>query len=260
MWAKSILIVDDEQITREGVKKTLEQWSSGRSQILSAASGQEAIEVFERQTVHLLITDVSMPEMDGLMLIEQLRKRGKNPIVIILSGYSEFNYAQKAIRLGVTNYLLKPITKNKLIEAVEQGLDLEKNQERVEVIQKVVDDRLIKLNQENAQTRDPIKEAIRYVNENLDRPLSLREIADYVHLNPSYLSGLFKAQTNLTFSEYVTRSKLQNAKNLLITTDLPVSDIAEKIGYQTAKYFIKLFKEYEGITPSKYRKNQRENN
>ncbi|WP_256592999.1 helix-turn-helix transcriptional regulator, partial [Pseudomonas sp. 2822-15] len=70
-----------------------------------------------------------------------------------------------------------------------------------------------------------------------------------VHLNASYFSVLFKEQTGLTFSEYLTRRRMQVAKKLLFSTDLPIGVIAEKVGYQTAKYFIKLFKELEGHTP-----------
>jgi YesN/AraC family two-component response regulator len=65
---------------------------------------------------------------------------------------------------------------------------------------------------------------------------------------------LFKEQVGLTFSEYLTRKRLQIAKNRLLTTDLQIEEIALEVGYQTAKYFIKIFKDYEGITPSKFRK------
>lgn len=92
------------------------------------------------------------------------------------------------------------------------------------------------------------------MNENLPGQISLKEVADAVHLNASYFSAMFKEQTSITFSEYLTRKRLQLAKKLLITTDLPIDEVARQAGYQTAKYFIKLFKDSEGVTPSKYRK------
>lgn len=110
------------------------------------------------------------------------------------------------------------------------------------------------MNEKSQTAGERIREAIHYIDTHLQEELTLKELADYIHLNPSYLSVLFKEQMELTFSEYVTRQRMQRAKELLISTSLPISDIAEQSGYRTAKYFIKIFKEMEGITPSTYRK------
>jgi two-component system, response regulator YesN len=254
MDTKTILIVDDEQKTREGLKKTLEIWSEGSHEILSAVDGPEAFHIFHKTKVHLLITDVSMPEMDGLKLLKKIKDDGHHPVVMIVSGYPDFEYAQEAIRLGVINYLLKPLSKQKLIEAVMQALETEASRERTEYMEKVADQELLRIDGKDDHARSPIKEAISYVNDHLNRQISLKEVAEFVHLNASYFSVLFKEQTRLTFSEYITRKKIQMAKNLLLTTDLSIEEIAHKTGYQTAKYFIKLFRELEGTTPSKYRK------
>lgn len=254
MFEKTILIVEDEPRTRKGIQKTLEVWSEGRYEILSAAGGDEAVKLLNEKRVHLLITDIRMPEITGLKLVESLKNREQKPVVIIISAYSEFHYAQEAIRLGVLNYLLKPLNKHKLIEAVEQAMEVEITRERNAIMEKVVDQLLMDIKKEDQQTRSPIKEAMDYVDEHLNESLSLREVAERIHLNPSYFSSLFKEQTGLTFSEYVTRSRIQKAKNLLVATDLSVAEIAEEVGYQTAKYFIKLFKEIEGTTPSRFRK------
>lgn len=255
MAEKRILIVDDEPNTRKGLAKMLEVWSAGRYQILQAENGQEAREIVEKEKIHLLITDIRMPEITGLMLVEGLKKAGKDLVVIIISSYSEFTYAQEAIQLGVKNYLLKPLNRQKLIEAVEQALVDEERNERNGVIEKVIDEHLYHIEVKNDQTRLPIKEACQYINDHLNEPLSLRDVSQSVHLNSSYFSFLFKEQMNVTFSEYVTRKRLQAAKKLLMCTDLQIADISAAVGYKTDKYFIKLFKEHEGMTPSKYRKN-----
>ena len=255
MTEKRILIVDDEPNTRKGLAKMLEVWSAGRYQILQAENGQEAREIIEKEKIHLLITDIRMPEITGLMLVEGLKKAGKELVVIIISSYSQFTYAQEAIQLGVKNYLLKPLNRQKLIEAVEQALVDEERNERNGVIEKVIDEHLYHIEVKNDQTRLPIKEACQYINDHLNEPLSLRDVSQSVHLNSSYFSFLFKEQMNVTFSEYVTRKRLQAAKKLLMCTDLQIADISAAVGYKTDKYFIKLFKEHEGMTPSKYRKN-----
>ncbi|MNJ55428.1 HTH-type transcriptional regulator YesS [compost metagenome] len=81
----------------------------------------------------------------------------------------------------------------------------------------------------------------------------MRQIADYLHMNASYFSVLFKEQTGITFSDYVTRHRIQKAKRLLITTHLSISEVAERVGYQTAKYFVKVFRMLEQVSPSQYR-------
>ena len=251
---KMILVVDDEETTRKGLKKTLEVWSNGKHTIRVIGNAQEALVYAEKFRIHVLITDICMPEMTGLQLVEEIKKRGNDPVTLIISGHSEFEFAQEAIRLGVLNYLVKPVTKIKLIEAVEAALEKEESVERAEIIGKTVNQSLVQLSKEQGQKKQPVQLAYRYIEENIRRQIYLKEVADYVHLNPSYFSVLFKEQTNMTFSEYVTRVRIQQAKQLLVTTNLPIAEIAEESGYQTAKYFNKIFKENEGVTPGTYRK------
>jgi two-component system, response regulator YesN len=251
---KTILIVDDEPRTRQGLKKNLDTWANGNYQIITASNGEEAIQLLKQYKVHILITDIRMPEITGLELLKMAKELRIFPVILVISAYSEFEYAQEALRLGVINYLLKPISKKALIEAVEEALNEVERKERAGLIEKVVDTKLVEANTQNPSNREPIREAIDYINHNLQNELTQKEVADHVHLNPSYLSSLFKEHVKLTFREYVTRRRIQRAKELLMTTNLPINDIAEESGYKTAKYFIKIFRELEGVTPSAYRK------
>ncbi|MEH7095747.1 response regulator transcription factor [Neobacillus vireti] len=258
MYRRTILIVDDEPRTRQGLKKTLDTWAKGEYQIITAANAEETIEIMRQQKIDILLTDIRMPEMTGLELLKVIKEQNMSPVIIVISAYSEFEYAHEALRLGVINYLLKPISKNNLIEAVEDAVKAVEKQERAGMIEKVVDTKLVDVNTQNPSNRLPIREALDYINQHLKNELSQKEVADHVHLNPSYLSVLFKDHVKLTFSEYVTRRRIQRAKELLMSTNLPIADIAEESGYKTAKYFIKIFKEMEGETPSAYRKNYNE--
>lgn len=258
---KTVLVVDDEPRTRDGVKKTLETDLSGAVRVITAGSAAEASRVLEEEQVHLLITDIRMPEITGLTLVEDTQAKGASPVVIIISGHAVFEYAHQAIRLGVFQYLLKPLEKRKLLETVEQALKLDQSRHRQQAMEKMVDPTLLEL-QERGEGRisEPVLKAMRYVEGHLQAPLGLREVADEVHLNASYFSFLFKEQTGLTFLEYVTRCKLQKAKELLLGTALPIGEIAEQVGYLTPKYFIKLFKENTGVSPNQYRKQMAEDN
>lgn len=129
----------------------------------------------------------------------------------------------------------------------------------METMEKMVDSRLMQAKTVSMNYSPSVRQAVLYVEEHLQEPLGMSEVAGHIHLNPSYFSALFKEQTGFTFSEYVTRSRIQKAKELLLQTRLTIADISEQIGYQTSKYFIKLFKDYEGISPNQYRKQANEN-
>lgn len=253
MDTKKILIVDDEPRTLNGLKRTLEKWSEGQFTIICFDNAHEAIDHLQKEPVHLLITDIRMPEMTGLKLLDALKQQNRLPMVIVISAYSEFEYAQEALRLGVTNYLVKPVGKAKLIEAVEEALVKQEDRMKSEVIAKMVDDQLIKVNRNDSYFRS-IRKAMEYIDTYYYADLSLKKVAEHVHLNPSYLSTLFKDELKLSFVEYLTRFRIQRAKQLLLTTDLNVTEIAEKVGYATPKYFNKVFKEQEKVTPSGFRK------
>lgn len=258
MFTKNIVIVDDEPRTRQGLQRTLESWNNGEYSILTAESGQELLQIAENKKIHILLSDIRMPEMTGLQLLKTIKEKGMSPVVIMISAYSEFEYAQEALRHGVVNYLLKPIGKRKLIEAVEEAIQILEMKIRSGMIEQVVDEKIVNANNKIGSIHDTIRKAITYIDQHLKDELSLKDVAAHVHLNPSYFSVLFKEQIGLNFSEYVTRRRIQRAKHLMVTTHLPISEIAEQAGYKTSKYFIKLFKEMEGMTPAAYRKNTNE--
>ena len=187
----------------------------------------------------------------GLELIERLHELEHPPVIIVISGYSEFDYARKAPQYGVVDYLLKPLDKRKLVTAVESALERQ--------------EKLIGLSgwrnwwiPSSSRRLDKgysiqVQEALKYVDQHLQESVSLKEVAEVLHLNSSYFSVLFKEQTGLTFSEYLTRRRVQRAKESLAGTSPPVAEIAEKVGYQTAKYFVKVFRDLEEVSPSQYR-------
>jgi two-component system response regulator YesN len=101
--------------------------------------------------------------------------------------------------------------------------------------------------------RPEVKEACQYVSLNLNRRISLDEVADLLHLNASYFSRMFKKETGETFIEYVTRMKMERAKEMLDRTSSSVGEICEQLGYDNQSYFIKTFKAHSGATPMEYR-------
>jgi two-component system, response regulator YesN len=101
--------------------------------------------------------------------------------------------------------------------------------------------------------RKEILDAFKYVSMNIERKISLDEVSSYLYLNPSYFSRLFKKEVGETFVEYVTKMKINRAKELLEQTADSVGKICERLGYDNQSYFIKIFKNYAGVTPIEYR-------
>ncbi|MNI06371.1 putative response regulatory protein [compost metagenome] len=250
---RTILVVDDEPRTRQGIRQTLEVWAAGRYIVETAENGIDARERLLHGRVHLLITDVRMPEVSGLDLIRSLEGQVRKPVIIVISGYAEFDYVQQALRLGAVNYLLKPLDKEELVQVVEAALKQEEEQQRREKLEKLVDHKLLEIDPDTAGMGEPVKEALAYVEQHLHEQLTMAEVAGRIHLNASYFSVLFKEQTGVPFSEYLSRLRIQRAKELLLQTSLPIVEIGERVGYRTDKYFIKVFKSLEDMSPSRYR-------
>ena len=95
--------------------------------------------------------------------------------------------------------------------------------------------------------------AIAYISEHYDQPLTLKETADYVKLNPSYFSALFKQCSGSTFKEFLNYTRIEESKKYLINTNYSIIDIAIATGFEDQSYFTKVFKKYTGMTPRQYR-------
>ena len=111
-----VFLVEDEKVVREGIRENVLWEQYGFHYTGDASDGELALPMIRKIQPDLLITDIKMPFMDGLSLIKLVRKELPKTKIVIISGYDDFSYAQQAIHLGVEQYLLKPIIKDKLVE------------------------------------------------------------------------------------------------------------------------------------------------
>jgi len=118
-----VLLVDDEENTIDILLNTIQWQELGVEMLYTARDGKQALEIFEKQSIDLIITDIKMPYMDGISLIEKVKSIKPQVKCILLTAHSEFEYAKKAIVLKVENYLLKPVIKSELEQTVENALD-----------------------------------------------------------------------------------------------------------------------------------------
>lgn len=131
---KKVMIVEDEELILQGIKNIVDWDKLGLKLVHMAYNGAEALEMWDKEPVDIIITDIEMPEMSGLELLKEIRSREEQVRFIILTGYDDFEYAREAIRLEVENYILKPINEEELeqqlCDAVAKLEDLEKKKIR----------------------------------------------------------------------------------------------------------------------------------
>ena len=127
---KKVMLVEDEELILQGLRNILDWEALGLKVVHMAHDGLEALKMWEKEPVHIVVTDISMPEMDGLALLKKIREKEEQVRFIILTGYDEFDYAREAIRLEVENYILKPIDEEELerqlMETVQKLEEMDK--------------------------------------------------------------------------------------------------------------------------------------
>lgn len=260
-----IVIADDEQMIRQGLLSL--DWEANGMQIVGVAkNGIEAEEIIDSKIFDILLTDIKMPGMDGLELAEHLQHTNPKAKVILLSGYSEFSYAQHAISLGVYGYILKPSTPKEIIRYVEsacQEIAREKEMDRgisqmktrLESYEEVIGAKTAV--EENKKDTD-IQDILQYIYGHYEENLTLSILAGQFYFSTVYMSCYIKRYTGHTFLEILTSVRMYHAARLLKETKLKNREIGMRIGIPDERYFGQVFKKIYGITPYEYRKSHME--
>lgn len=240
------IVVEDENLIRKNIIKKIESLHLPFLLVGESNNGIDAMKLADEFYPDLVLTDICMPQCDGIKLAEYLHKNYPNSQIIILSGYDDFSYAQSAIRFGVKDYLLKPIDISKLSETLQKILiTLRANQEKNEQYQNNLHD----LDQ---QAICELME--KYIRENYQDEISFQELGEKFGFTPEYLGKIFKKYTGETPLKYLTKIRMNQAKHLLISQpDMEIKNIGKAVGYQDGFYFSRAFKSYTGMQPSEYR-------
>ena len=251
-----IVVVDDERIVRDAIANHIEWNRYDINVVGSCANAMEAMDLLNKNKVDLMLVDIQMPVINGLELIKKIRRNNTVIDFIVISGYAEFSYAQEALHYGVTEYLVKPIIENSLVEAVLRCRDKKKTTQFAKDISDKVenDDNGDRLTSKYSET---VTDIIRIVNEELsNEELSLKWISsEKLFLSENYLSRLFQKETGSKFSAYLLETRMTKAMKMIANNNnLPVQDIASECGFgENPQYFSISFKKFTGYTPSQYK-------
>ena len=242
-----VVLIDDESIIVEGLRRVVKWADYGCEVVGTAGDAAEGAELIRQLRPHILFTDIRMPDQDGLSMLAGLRSEFPNMQVAVLTGYRDFSYAQEAIRLGVTRFLLKPSKMDEIKEALQ-----------------TMKEKLDKLPQEAAedeQTQNAgsfiVNKAMRYMEENYRQKLTLQEVADCCYVSQWHLSKLLNRYAEKSFYDILNSIRIQAAKKLLEDPSLKIGDISEMVGYADTAHFARTFKKLENMSANEYRNSLR---
>ena len=255
-----VVIIDDEPIIVEGLSRAVD-WSRWDCRVAGFAyNGKEGLDVIRKERPNILISDIRMPEIDGLTMVAALKSEFPHMQISILTGYRDFEYAKKAIELGVTRFLLKPSKLDELEEAIvamKKKLD-----DVVRVYPELISDTVPSSEGEgdNGEELEDspassfiVHNAIEYIKEHYADKLRLSDVADEIYVSQWHLSKLINKHTGSNFSEILNGIRIEKAKQLLKDPALKIYDIAEQVGFSDLTHFSRVFKKLEGISANEYR-------
>lgn len=238
---RSVMVVDDEDIIVNGLVSTMPWDKYGCTVVATAQDGGTALQLLREKKPDILFTDINIPGMDGLSVLAAVRSEFPKMQVTILSGYPNFEYAQRAIELGVCRYVLKPSKFSELEDALAQMIANLGGQPQPE-------------HTENDKAQNfIIKNALRYMEEHYAERLTLSDVADHVYVSQWHLSKLIARNTQQSFSDILNGIRIEKAKQLLKDPSLKIWEISESVGFSDVTHFSRIFKKQEGMSANEYR-------
>lgn len=236
-----VIVVDDERLIARNIARNIEKANESFQVVFVAADGLEAYEQTAVMLPDVVFSDIKMPEMDGIELIRRIAVEFPTIRTVIVSGLNDFALAREALRNQAVDYLLKPINPCDLKQALH----------------KLESELLARQNQltprhENSPS-EIVEGVMTYLRQNYARQIDFSAVSAEYSFSSAYLAKIFKEHAGTSPGRYLSDCRMRAAKKLLRDTELPVKDIAEKVGYPDPLHFSKSFKMATGLSPAQYR-------
>lgn len=241
-----VVLVDDERLIVRGLSSVVPWKELGCEVAGTAYDGKNGLELIRTLKPDIVLTDIRMPNMDGLTMLAAIRSEYPDIQTAVLTAYRDFDYARQAITLGVCRYLLKPSNLDELNEAVRlmvsrlEALPARKEEPEEETVR--------------AAGNHLVRTAIAYIRDHCsEQHLSLNEVADHVYVSQWHLSKLLNRETGQSFFDLLGSLRIGKAKELLENSSMRIHEIAEATGFSDVAHFSRSFKRIVGCTPGEYR-------
>jgi len=238
-----VMIIDDEIAVRKRLQATIAWEALGLEVVCEAASGIEAINVIDDVNPDIVFVDVCMPFMNGIEFTRVATARYPDLMVIVLTGFDDFEYARQCVSLPVVEYMLKPIVRKDVEKVLKKVV--EKMNERK------TDAGLVETEEEGINSYE-VQQIAKYLRENYkDSAINLTSVAQQFGFNACYLSRKFKREMGMSFLEYLMKCRMERAIELK-KSSYKMFETANEVGIPDPNYFGRCFKKYTGISYSEY--------
>jgi Response regulator containing CheY-like receiver domain and AraC-type DNA-binding domain len=247
------MIVDDDQVILSGLAGIIKKFNIPNSEIIIAFDGIDALEKLKGLGADLVITDISMPGMNGLELIKEAKALHYCNRFVILTGYDEFEFARRAIKYQVNDYLLKPINKDELLEIIHKVENEINGHDKPgkKLVLPDIDVCISTLDRKCCSEK--MVKILEYIDGNYAFDISLNQIGKEFNLHPNYICSLFSEQ-DTTFLHYLEGVRIRKSIELLLyEKDKTIKDIATVSGFMNERQFYKVFRKRVGSTPGQFR-------
>ncbi len=249
-----IVIIDDEKWVVKSLRAML-QGQGAFSVVGEAYNGLQGWELIKKETPDLAFVDIRMPGLGGLQLIQKAYYAKCPTLFAIISGFSEFAYAQKAMQYSAIGYCLKPFSQSEINETIEKakGLLAQRNQldKPLQEIQPALEEEKPATTAPRGKTKNELVSLmLDYIDHHFCQNITVGKVAAVCGINDSYASQIFNREVGQSFSSYLSGKRIAKGIELLQTTNMPITTIAVEIGYKDYFYFSKVFKKYTGETPT----------
>ena len=251
-----VLIIEDEFYMREWLRTRVHWEQLGLELAAAASDGVEGMEMYQLHQPDIIITDLSMPCMDGIDLIKAVRSKDARVRFLILTCLEEFQYARAAVSMDVTDYILKvssdiPQVEAVLSKAIKQLQEFSVSEGKRDIAEETTGEAVVKTNEGKPLF---IQCSLAYMKENYSRDISIEDVAEHVGMSAGYLSRQIKKTEGKSFIMLLNSIRIETAKGLLNNPQIKIHEIAQMVGFAKTSYFIHVFKKYYGITPGEYRR------
>ncbi|KGE71529.1 response regulator transcription factor [Spirochaeta lutea] len=244
----TVLLVEDEPLLRQELEETFPWESAGCRIVASAGTLAQARWAVEEYQPDILVTDIQLPDGDGISLIEEVMPKA----AIIITGHAQIVYAQKALRVGAADFILKPLDDNELRQALRRAVAKLSTWHSAPQVQ--MDGKPGRGGQAANSHQSPlVQAALSFLHRQYRRNIGLFEAAQDVGVSEGHLASLFKAETGMTFVQALTQFRMEQACIYLRDPRFHVSEVAQLCGFNDPAYFTRVFKRHYGRTPREFR-------
>ncbi|KAI9133019.1 response regulator [Acaryochloris sp. CCMEE 5410] len=245
---QTILIIEDEAQTRRVFLSSL---SFEGFSALEASCGWEGVKLAQTHHPDLIVCDIMMPDMDGYQVLTELRQSADTAGIpfIFLTAKATMAELRVGMNLGADDYLTKPCTVGQFLDAIATRLQRHANFQQ-QSLEATPPTRIFP----DCPRLNPI---FQFIEDHYQQPIQLQDVAQVVGYSPAYLTSLVNNQTGRSVKQWIIERRMVQGRQLLSDTDASIKQIASKIGYTDAGYFIRQFRRIHGVSPQAWRQSQK---